>query len=171
MKQAKLKNIYLLVAVVFGLIVAYNLAISKTLGLKKEYAMLQAEAKQFDDMPTQLAILKKKDAYYDSLLTKFQINNGSVQHNLLRTLTEISNKKGIKLTSFTEPHVIKQNDLIAKTYQFSLEGDYNEILDLIYYLEQHTKFGEVINIQFEKKQHRTTRKTYLEAKVFLKSFG
>ena len=67
--------------------------------------------------------------------------------------------------------MIEQNELIAKTYEFSLEGNYNSILELIHHLEQNTKYGEVINVYFELKKQRRSRKNYLQARVLLKSFG
>ena len=171
MKRSKLRIFYLIAAVCIALIVSYKYAISKTLDLKKEYSELEIQSQLYKDMPIQLATLKRREKYYDSLLTKFQINEGSIQHNLLKTLNRVSKEKDVQLTSFVEPHVIKENDLIAKTYQFTLEGNYTNILELIYHLEQNTKFGEVLNIQFEKKKRRKTRNLYLEAKVLLKSFG
>ena len=115
--------------------------------------------------------MKKKEKYYDTLITKYQVGNGSVQYNLLTTLNTLSEENNLKLTSFIEPHVIEQNELLAKTYEFHLEGSYNSIIEVIYYLEQNTKFGEVINLHFELKKNRKTRKEYLQARILLKSFG
>lgn len=53
----------------------------------------------------------------------------------------INNNKGykykgtnIKLVSFLEPHTISENDLKINTNQFKLEGEYNNILNLIHKL-------------------------------------
>jgi len=61
--------------------------------------------------------------------------------------------------------------LWIKTYEFVLEGDYNSINQLIYKLEQQTKFGEVISLHFEKKKNFRTGKHYLQARILLKSFS
>lgn len=171
MKKPKLKNIYLAVGFVITSIIAYKVSISKTFDLKNEYNLFLKEANFFKDMPTQLAVFKKKEKYYDTLLTEYQIGKGSIQYNLLKTLNLLSEEKKIKLTSFVEPHVIKQNDLTEKIYEFSLEGNYNSILETIYYIEQNTKFGEVINVHFKLKKQNKTKQKYLQARVLLKSFG
>ncbi|GGI58503.1 hypothetical protein [Winogradskyella haliclonae] len=171
MKTSKLKIWYLIASICVAVFVSYKYAISKTLDLKQEYSQLEIQSELYKDMPTQLAILKKREKYYDSLLTKFQINKGSIQHNLLKTLNRISEEKNVQLTSFVAPHVVQEKGLLAKTYQFTLEGNYNNILELVHHLEQNTKFGEILNLQFEKKKLRKTRKVYLKAKVYLKSFG
>ncbi|WP_299117803.1 hypothetical protein [uncultured Winogradskyella sp.] len=171
MKKSKLKILYLMASICLAIIVSYKYAISKTLDLKQEYSQLEIQSELYKDMPTQLTMLKKREKYYDSLLTKFQINKGSIQHNLLKTLNKVSQEKNVQLTSFVAPHVVEEKGLLAKTYQFTLEGNYSNILELIHHLEQNTKFGEVLNLQFEKKKRRKSRKIYLQAKVLLKSFG
>lgn len=167
----KTKNILLAVGFIILLFISYKLAISKTLELKNEYNTLKKEELLFKNTPKQLSLLKQKQKYYDSLLNKYQIQGGSIQNNLLKTINTFSKKNNIKVVNFKEPHSFKHNEVIVKTYQFSLEGRYNDILNLIYHLEQRTKFGEVINLNFEKKKNFRTGKYYLQAHVLLKSFG
>jgi hypothetical protein len=121
--------------------------------------------------PKKLSLLKQKEVYYDSLLTKYKLDGSSIQNNLLKVINAHAKTNGIKVVSFLEPHVITKNDLIIKTYDFTLEGRYNAINQLIYQLEQHTKFGEIISLHFEKKKNFRTGRYYLQARVLLKSFG
>jgi len=90
---------------------------------------------------------------------------------LLKTINLFAEDNDLKVTAFLESHVINLDDLTIKTYQFTLEGGYNAILKLMHKLEQETKFGEIINLHFEKKTNFKTGKDYLQAKVLLKSFG
>ena len=166
----KTKNILLVAGFIIILILSYQLAIINTLNLKKEYNELKKEEVLFKNTPQQLSLLKQKQKYYDSLLTKYQIQGGSIQNNLLKTINSFSNNK-LKVVSFLEPHKSKNNDLTIKTYQFTIEGDYNSILELIHHLEQKTKFGEILNLHFEKKQNFKTGKHYLQASMLLKSYG
>ncbi|MCF7568750.1 hypothetical protein L3X37_10270 [Sabulilitoribacter arenilitoris] len=75
------------------------------------------------------------------------------------------------MVSFLEPHVFANNCLTIKTHQFTVQVDYNTILKLIHLLEQQNKFGEIINLYFEKKKNFKTGKYYLQAHVLLRSFG
>lgn len=167
----KTKNIVLLSGFLLTLIVCYHLAISNTLELKKQYNSLKQEETLFKNTPKQLSLLKQKLRYYDSILSKYQLGGSSIQNNLLKTINEFAESDNLKVIEFVEPHVINQNDLTIKTYQFTVEGDFNAILKLIHKLEQQTKFGEIINLNFEKKKNFRTGKYYLQAKVLLKSFG
>ncbi|WP_303316678.1 hypothetical protein Q4Q34_07695 [Flavivirga abyssicola] len=167
----KSKNIVLVTGFVLVLILCFKLAISKTITLKKEYNTLKQEEFLLKNTPKQLSLLKQKEKYYDSILNKYQIKGSSIQNNLLKTINTLANDNKLKVIHFLEPHVIENNNLSVKTYRFSLEGDYNNILKLVYHLEQQTKFGEIISLSFEKKKNFRTRKHYLQAHILLKSFG
>ncbi len=167
----KTKNILLIIGFLLMLVLCYQLAFSKTLTLKKEFRTLKQEVELLESIPKQLSLLKQKERYYDSVLTKYQLKGSSLQNSLLKTINTFSKNHNLKVIGFLEPHIINQNNLTIKTYQFTLEGDFNNILKLTYQLEQQTKFGEIINLHFEKKKNFRTGKFYLQAHVLLKSFG
>lgn len=168
---SKNKNIVLVVGFFLALIVAYNYAISNTLKERKSYITLKKQELLFKNAPKQLSVLKQKEKHYDSLLVAYKLNGHSIQNNLLKTINNFASANNLKVLDFLEPHTIKKEDLIVKTYQFTLEGPYNAIVKLIYELEQETKFGEIINLHFEKKKNFRTGRYYLQAKVLLRSFG
>ena len=165
------KNILLLVTVFVTLYICYLLAISKTLEQKKQYDSLSKEILLSQNAPKSLSLLKQKEVYYDSLLTKYQLGGSSIQNNLLKVINYYAEAHDIKVVSFLEPHTITKNDLVIKTYEFVLEGNYNDINQLTYQLEQKTKFGEIINLNLKKLKNYRTGKSYLQANVLLKSFG
>jgi Tfp pilus assembly protein PilO len=167
----KTKNILLILGFLLTAVIAYEFAIVNTLRLKKEYKTLKQEAVVFDNMPAQLSSLKQREKYYDSLLTKYQLGESSMQNSMLRTINTYAEANKLKVIGFIEPHKIAQNDLTINTYQFTLEGDYNAIITLIHQLEQNTKFGEIINLNFKKLKNHKTGEFYLQAGVLLKSFG
>ncbi|GAA3647426.1 hypothetical protein [Flavivirga jejuensis] len=167
----KTKNILLLAGFLLVLVLCYQLSFSKTLDIKKEYHSLKAQEALFENTPKQVSLLKQKQKYYDSLLTKYQLNGSSVQNNLLKTINTFADNTNLKVVHFLEPHIINKNDLRINTYQFTLEGDYNHIIKLIHKLEQQTKFGEITNLHFEKKKNFRTGRYYLQAHILLKSFG
>ncbi len=165
------KNTALIVCFITALILCYQLAIKNTLQLKEQYKHLAEEAVSLKNAPKKLALLKQKNSYYDSLLTKFQLNDSSIQNNLLKAINTYASNNALKVVNFLEPHVSTNDHLVIKTYDFTLEGTYNNINQLIYLLEQETKFGEVICFHFEKKKNYRTGRFYLQARILLKSFG
>jgi len=165
------KNILLLVVFFVAIYICYLLAISKTFEQKEQYNTLSKEVLLSQNAPKRLSLLKQKEVYYDSLLTKYQLDGSSIQNNLLKVINYYAEAHNIKVVSFLEPHTVIKNDLIIKTYEFVLEGNYNDINQLTYQLEQKTKFGEIVNLHFEKKKNFRTGKYYLQAKLLLRSFG
>jgi hypothetical protein len=167
----KQKNIALIIGFIIAIVLCYQLAISKTFQQKEQYNYLKQQELLFENAPKQLSLLKQKEVYYDSLLTKYQLDGSSIQNNLLKVINLYARNNSLKVISFLEPHVIVKNDLIIKTYEFVLEGDYNSIIGMAYQLEQQTKFGEIVNLHFEKKKNFRTGKNYLQARILLRSFG
>ena len=168
---SKQKNIGLVVGFVLVLVLSYQLAIAKTFEQKNQYKTLQQEVLLFENAPKQLSLLKQKQRYYDSILSSYQLDGSSIQNNLLSTINSYADQNSIEVISFLEPHSMDKNGLMVKTYDFTLEGDYNSIIGLIYKIEQKTKFGEVIHLKFEKKKNFRSGRYYLQARVLLKSFG
>ncbi len=168
---SKSKNILLLCGFMVTLFLCYQLAISKTISLKRNYEDLKTQELLFSNTPKQISILKQKQHYYDSILSSNKIKGNSVQNNLLEAVNTFAKNNEVKIVSFVEPHLIRQNDLKISTYQFSLEGNYNNLIELVHKLEQETRFGEIINLHFEKKKNFRTNSFYLRVNVLLKSFG
>ena len=171
MMNNKLKNRLLIGGFIIMLFICYKFAIANTIALKQEYKKLTQQEALFHNMPKQLALLKKKEQYYDSLLHVYKIGGTSLQNNILNTVTSFSEKHDIKVTSFTEPHKISNKSLTINTYSFTVQGSFNSILQLIYTLEQKTKYGEVVSVFYERKKNYRTGTFYLEAKILLQSFG
>lgn len=167
----KTKNISLIIGFVLAIVICYKLGFSKTITLKKEFAELKTQKALFENGPKQLSLLKQKEVYYDSILLKYQLGVNSIQNSLLKTINTFSSNYNLKVSGFLEPHLSSLNGVPVKTYQFSLIGEYNAIIKLIHKLEQQTKFGEIINVHFEKKKNYQTGRFSLEAFVLLRSFG
>ena len=165
------KNILLIIGFVLTLILCYTLAISKTIEQKQTYNTLKTQEELFKNAPKQLSLLSQKQRYYDSLLTKYQLNGSSIQNNLLSQITAFSEDHQLKVISYLEPHILVKNELTMRTYEFVIEGEYNSINQLIYQLEQHSKFGDIISLHFERKKNFRTGRYYLQARVLLQSFG
>lgn len=140
------------------------------MALKTEFKNLKKKEQLFKNTPKQLSLLKQKQKYYDSILTKHQINGNSLQNNLLKIINSYADSSNIKVIRFLEPHVVNQKNLKTNTFRFSLEGDYNNLIKLIHKLEQETKFGKIINLHFEKKKNFRTNKYYLQAHILLRSY-
>ena len=151
------------------LFVCYKLAVQRTLDYRSSYKNLQKETVLFENTPRQLSVLKQKEAYLDSILTTYRLGDTSIQNSLLTAINTMADTTDIKVVSFSEPHLVKEGELTVRTYGFTLEGNYADMINLIYQLEQRHRFGDITNLNFEKLKDYRRNRDYLQAKVLLKS--
>lgn len=162
-----LKNKLLGLGIITFLIMSYALAIKKTISLRNESNMLEEQVARFNDLPSELAVLNKKKKYYDSILASMDFNNTSQQNNLIRSITVEAEKNQVKVMDFNQPHIYLFEENTQYTYNFVLEGNYADILKVVYALEKKGNFGDVIHLDFEKKKDYKTNREFLNADVLV----
>lgn len=163
------KQILFVLGFILILFVCYKLAIARTLIYRDNYKNLQKEAILFENTPRQLSVLRQKEAYLDSILTTYRLGDTSIQNSLLSAINSMADTSGVRVISFNEPHLFQQGELTVKTYGFTLEGNYGDILNIIYELEQKHRFGEITNLHFDKLRDYRRNRDYLQATALLKS--
>ncbi len=165
----KNKNILLIVGFALCLIIAYQLAFSKTIAIRKEVSNLKAQTASFQRFGDVSFNLGQRKKFVDSVLDKNKFKSISVQNNMLEFLNQESTNEGFKIISFTEPHKVEENESMITSYQFTIRGNFDDLVRVIYKIEQEYSFGEVSHINFEKKYDYRKRKKYLECSVIIKS--
>lgn len=167
----KTKNRLLILG--FGLVVllAYQFAIKNTIDARKELNTLETGMHGFDNIPEQLAVLRAKNNYLDSILEVNKIKTTALENNLLQKLNLYADSTQLKIVSFNKPHLTQQDESQINTYDFTIEGSYNALIGLIYQLEKKVLFGEVIHLQFSKKKNYRSNKYYLQTRVLLKTIN
>jgi hypothetical protein len=163
------KNILLVVGFLLLILIAYNFAFSKTIALKKQVDTLEQKTKSLSNYALLAANLEKREKFADSILNKNNINSSSIQNNLLEFLNILSSDGNFTISDFNEPHTFSENGATITSYQFTLKGNYNEVLQVIYSLEQKYNFGRVVNVHFEKKRDYRKERDYLECSVIVES--
>jgi len=161
------KNIALILAFIVMLIVSYKLSISETVSSYKSVEELRIQAENSKTIGSRFNSLKRQEAYFDSILGANQIKSNSTQNNLLDFLNSQSEKKSFSITTFNEPHIIKNDLSKISSYSFKLSGSFNDILSVIYSLEQEYNFGKVSHLDFEKKKDYRKNRNYLECFVII----
>ena len=163
----KTKNRILVGGFVLGLIICYQLAFSETFELKNELNHLKQERELAENLPQQLARLNQKKKQYTDFLQSNQISETSWQNNLLQRIDRYAKINDLAILKIEEPHFYALPDLTTKTYQLSLEGNFNNLLGLIYELEQQANTGQLVNVHFIKNTDYRTKKSSLEMQVLI----
>lgn len=173
--STKQKNILLTVGFVFLIWIAYLFSFSKTIALKKQVTSLEKENLLWNASSENILKLKQQNDYYSSLLKKHQVSTeSSFQNNLLNTLNNYCDTTDLKIIEFKDPHRINlqaNNNSTQETYTFTIQGSFNAIINIIYFLEQKNSLGVISSISFQKKKDYKNSTHFLQATVFLQKIA
>lgn len=165
----KNKNRLLILGFIIAIFACYHLAFSKTIETKKELQTLTHQSDNFKNIASLSRDLYQREKYVDSVLKKNNFKNLSIQNNLLEFLNEKSLENMFLIIGFQEPHRFTNDNITITYYQFSLKGDFNSLLGVIYSLEQEYNFGKISHLRFEKKRDYRKRKEELECFVVIEN--
>lgn len=163
------KNILLIVGFFLTMVIAYNLAFSKTFALKSTINRREAKTETLDGSALVAVNLEQRERFVDSILSLNNMKGDSVQNNLLEFLNIKSESGDFIISDFNEPHTFSENGATTTSYRFTLEGSYNEIEQVLYSLEQEYNFGRIAHVHFERKKDYRKGKDYLECFVIVES--
>jgi hypothetical protein len=163
------KKILAIITFLIIVIISYKFAFSKTIEVNRELKIINKEIDTLENVSKLSFNLKRREQFLDSILSKNNLKNTSIQNNLLDVLNKESFKLGFMVSKFNKPHVFEENSIIATSYSFILEGDFNNLLQMIYILEMDYNFGEIIHISFIKKRNYQKKVNYLQCYVILKN--
>lgn len=162
------KNIALFVGFLMLLLIAYSVAIKKTIEAKTTHTKLLNDVDLLRNATGKTKFLAEKNTYLDSILQSNNVSiNNSFQQVLLQKITDFTTANTIELRAFNEPHIVKEKKSSIQTYSFEVEGDFSNLLQFVNYIEQQ-QLGELTSINFLRKKNYRTNRYYLTVTVFLR---
>ncbi len=167
--NSKRRFFLLIIGAVVLFLISYLTAISKTLTLRKQYRSLEKEAFLNKDVSLQFQVISKKQVYYDSILQTMNLTDTSLENNFLKTLNAESKKGQLKLKTFNTPHLFLSDDAKYVSYDFTLEGDFVNMMKLLHKIEIGGTFGVITHLDFKKETDFRTRKKSLTSRVLIQS--
>jgi hypothetical protein len=162
------KNKLLVAGFIVMLLICYSFAFSKTLSYYKEYENKKEVADNNQNDPRILDQLIRKEQQLDEALAQYiAVSGSSFQNELLAELTKQCRKQNLKIQDFKEPHVFNEDNVQVSSYQFSLEGSFNDMLLVLNALENNPSLGLIKHIAFEKQMNYKTNSYFLTSEVIL----
>ena len=165
----KQKNIALIgVAFLFALI-SYFGAIKNTVSLINSCSELEDKLIQIKDAPKELALIERQLKEFEILFGKVDTNQINYQPYLLETISNYCNSNDLILKEFPKPLIYAEQDFIIETNKIILEGEFIELLKLIYLIEQTKKLGNISNLHFQTftRTIDNVKQTYLSSTFYL----
>jgi len=134
------KNRYLLGACLLMTALTYLLAIRRTLDIRKSVGKMEAVAGNENEM-------RSLHAKLTALGNRW---NGADDQGefLLENVSNLCQQKKLRLHSFPNPEWASVSGLKVATYKFEVEGEYRNLLELLFGLERLPGSGKVVSAAF-----------------------
>lgn len=169
MKQTT-KNSILIIGFLLAVLFAYQFSFSKTLETKSRLDSLKLQIDQSKLGSQNILGLRSKETYLDSIIENNRNESTSLQNNLLNILNKNSLEYSFKIINFKEPHFgVSPDSTHITSFQFTLEGKYKDLEELLYKLENEHSLGSLSHISFEKKKDYRLNKTFLQCSMILQN--
>lgn len=167
----KTKNIIAVVATfIFG-IIAYQFAIGKTMSLKEENDRFQTRMEKAKDAPTLLRQYKANLKSINSQLGYVGTNDQLSQDKILDLIENFSKSNNTYLKEYSKTILNTDNVYNLETNVIEIEGDYPDIVRLIYEIEFLQNVSKVTATYFIKQKNISTKKTTLTATIYLQNIN
>lgn len=168
MKQGT-KNILLVLGFISILILAYNYSFSTTFEVKEQLDDLNMQIAENSNSGLSQTDLEGKERFLDSIIKKNNSGN-SLQNDLLEVLNKHSKEHDFKIVSFRQPHhYLNEDQTEITSFQFELEGKYENLEHILHILEKDHSFGSLSHISFEKKKDYKMNKEFLQCRILVQN--
>lgn len=148
-------------------IVLYNVAISDTMYLAIENNTLESQVIENINAPKQIQAIKQKLLKIEQLIGNKNQEETNVHQLLLESITQYNQKKALVLQDFPQPFISSNNEYVTKTAKVTVEGDFINLLKLVYFLEQNYQIGKVVSVNFETTKELYKRKRELRSTIYI----
>jgi len=158
----KQKNYYLLGSAFLLLILSYQFSIKKTITLYQTNVLHQNTINQATN-------IEKDIQQYNQQLANFNTNTTTSysQENLLELLSQFCTEHNLLLKGFPVSVPYEESTYNIIENRISVEGDFIDIIELVYDLEFVHKIGSVVSLKFKTDFNRQTKNHYLTSNIFL----
>lgn len=155
--------------IILLLLLSYNLAIKKTIVLYSDCQEMNIKLDKIGEAPKKINTLKEKIAQYDELISKGDTSGNDLRQTLLEKTGDFCALNNITLKEFPASVSSKKNDYLIETNTIVLEGAFAGIVKFIYLLEQKTKIGKVVSVDFTSKFDLSAKKNKLLGKIYIQN--
>ncbi len=164
----KRRNMYLAAGVVIMLVFSWELSLSKTWVLYTENRMMEEQIAKYKGTPTTVRQLRNELAQINDKISKFD-NTTSSQQQLLDYVSHFAKEGTLKVVEVPKTTWQKNSGFNIETNLFKVEGDYKEVLELIYNMEYKERLCKVAGAEFKKTTDMRTKKEYLMTTLYLQN--
>ncbi len=158
----------LILIFIFGLLI-YFIAIKQTLILNRQVQDIKIKIETARLAP---ALMNELKLELETLENTFMYVETETEFNkeLLSLIGLKSADLNLRLMDFKQPNVVRDDKLMISTYNINVEGNFKDIVHLIYDLENELKMGQIASVRFGLWKDLRTKKQHLSANIYFQTF-
>ena len=165
----KKRNQWLVIGLLVFLMVIYMASIQPTMELWSANNQLEAQLNLAKTAPSGIKALEMKSRAWENQISHGQIGDTVAEQTLVEAVSGFCQRNRLLLKEYPGVFVEENNDFLIETNLLNIEGSYANILKLAYFLEYEEQLGRIASLRFETVQDRRTRRTSLEAALYLQN--
>ena len=166
------KNKLLILTSIILILIAYKVAISKTVFYYKSYNSVSQQLINSEKERKTLGFLYAKNKKLDAILKNNYSDKKSSNHQnyLLKIISNLCENHKVKITNFEEPEILKAEKGKITHYKFSVEGNFNTVLLFLNELENKPFVGKIKHFSTEKKMDYKKNSVDIISTIVLEKF-
>jgi len=163
------KNRYLLIGTLVFALIAYMTTISNTVHLYSDNNRLLAKIGKAENAPVAIAGLRQSLEGLNNKLNHYLIDTTKDQQHLLEVVSEFCHQHKLTVKELPQRKISKEKDFTIITSVLKIEGNYNNLLQLLHELEYTQKLGRLSSVSWKSYVDTKTKKTVLYMVVYLQN--
>lgn len=164
------KNYGLLALFIIMLMVSYKRSFVLTLNAIDELKNQEIQAQSAETAQQSIEILQISINQLNQNIGRSDIEPDKVNQEILSTISNFSQTSEVHLQKLEATHTFQTVDFTIFSNLISVEGSFNGILSLIYYLENNFQYARLTNAHLYTMNDLTTKKTKLYAKLLFQHY-
>ena len=165
------KKRYLVILVFILLfVVTYKKIYTSTFDKISNYHQLKNQNTDSLRINNELLIVKKEIEKLDVILGDETFNEATLQQDILSFISANKKSKKITIASLEKTHKYTSKDIEIITNSLTIQGNYNDLLEMIYTLEQDFKSSKVTSVKMFKKRNNAKKRNELYAQILFQNY-
>ena len=147
----------------------YFLSVSKTIHVYSEYNTAAGKMEMAANAPVLAAELEKKLQAMDANIGSRKVAEGDAVQSLLELVTNYCQDHHSVLREFPEASTAANGDLVVCTNVIVVEGQFSDLLQLVYQLEQKSDLGKIASVYYALRKDRKSKDMALTATIYIQN--
>lgn len=165
--KQKLKAIGIAAVIIF--IICYRFAFSKTIVEYSLYKKQSNYASVLNNQENSINSLKYKEKKINEFFGQFILDTLQNEKNFLFVSSKFCTSNYLKIKEYTPYAISKESNVNIATKSITIEGSFNNIVKLIYYLEMEHQIGRIVSTNYKSITDGKEKKLKLNCTIYIQN--